>query len=87
MRKILRMSKKNKLRAKLNNFASDKSWTLEEAELVLSHHGFTRRSGHGSHIKYTHPALSDVFTIVCHGNQVKPCYIRMIRLAVQDLPQ
>lgn len=87
MRKGLRMSKKNKLRAKLDNFAADLNWTLADAELVLTQHGFVREEGKGSHINFKHPLLNEPFTVVCHGHQVKPCYIRMIRKAIHDLPQ
>lgn len=87
MRIILRVSKKNKLRVKLDNFASDKNWTLTDAELVLAQYGFVREEGRGSHINFKHPALNDVFTLVCHGTQMKPAYIRMIRQAINDLPK
>lgn len=86
MRKYLRMSSKNKLLAKLSNSGADKTWSLADAELLLTKHGFISRKGKGSHINFSHPALNDVFTIPAHGRGIKPAYVKMIRQAISDLP-
>lgn len=87
MRKYLRMSSKNKLRSKLASFASDKNWTLAEAETLLLQHGFVSRETGGSHRVFSHPSLADNVVLVAHGKGIKPCYIRTIRQAIQDLPK
>lgn len=86
MRKFLRMSKKDKLRAKLASHSSDNNWTLAEAELVLTQHGFSHVGGEGSHRVYQHPALFDEVVLAAHGKGIKPGYIRRIRQAIEELP-
>ena len=81
------MSSRGKLLAKLSNFASDKSWTLADAELLLTLHGFTKRNTGSSHRVFTHPALRDAVTLAAHGKGIKPIYIKTIRQALDDLPK
>lgn len=87
MRKYLRMSSKNKLRAKLGNVASDHNWTLAEAELVLTQNGFSHVGGAGSHRVYSHPELDQPVVLAAHGKGIKSGYIRKIREAINDLPK
>lgn len=86
MRIYLRMSGKNKLRAKLASLASDKNWTLADAELILIQHGFVKRSGEGSHRIFSHASLDQPLVLAAHGKAIKSGYIRAIRQAIQDLP-
>ncbi len=79
------MSSKGKLKAKLATPSSDKNWTLGEAERVLAQHGFSSRSGTGSHRIFTHPQLDQPVVLSAHGKAIKPGYIRMIRQAIGDL--
>jgi|GEM_PF-5585640 len=87
MRKYLRMSSKSKLLAKLSNVASDKGWTLADAEMLLTLHGFTKRNTGSSHRVFTHPGLRDAVTLAAHGKGIKPIYIKIIRQALADLPK
>ena len=87
VRKILRVSSKTKLLNKLANFASDKNWTLDEAELVLTHCGFTKRDTGSSHRVFSHHALDQPLVLAAHGKSIKSGYIRLIRQAVADLPK
>ena len=68
------MSSKNKLLKKLGNFASDKNWTLAEAELILTQSGFAKRTADGSHRIFNHPLLDQPVVLVEHGKGIKPCY-------------
>ena len=81
------MSSKGKLRAKLASVGSDKNWTLDEAELVLTQHGFIKRPGPGSHRIFSHPNLDQPVVLAAHGKSIKSGYIRAIRQAIGDLPQ
>lgn len=87
MRIILRMSKKNKLRAKLDTFASDANWTLAEAELILAQHGFKHVGGEGSHRVWSHTGLDQPVVLAAHGKGIKTGYIKRIRQAINDLPK
>lgn len=80
------MSRKDKLRAKLDTFSSDANWTLAEAELVLTQHGFSHTGGEGSHRVYSHPQLDQPVVLAAHGKGIKPGYIKRIRQSIQDLP-
>jgi predicted RNA binding protein YcfA (HicA-like mRNA interferase family) len=80
------MSSRKKLRTKLENFASDHNWTLAEAELVLSQHGFSNVGGEGSHRVYSHPQLDQPVVLAAHGKAIKSGYVRRIRQALEDLP-
>lgn len=87
MRKYIRVSSKTKLLNKLANIASDKNWTLDEAELVLTQHGFAKRNTGSSHRVFTHPALAMGVTLAAHGKGIKACYIKSIRAALAELHQ
>jgi predicted RNA binding protein YcfA (HicA-like mRNA interferase family) len=79
------MSSKTKLLKKLLNVASDKNWTLEEAELVLSQHGFTLRNTGSSHRVWSCPGVATHVTLAAHGKTIKPCYIKTIRATITQL--
>lgn len=85
MSKYLRMSGKSKLLKKLANVGSDTNWTLADAELVLSQHGFICRNPSSSHRVWSHPALASVVTLAAHGKSIKPCYIKSIRAALAEI--
>lgn len=81
------MSSKTKLLNKLANATSDKNWTLDEAELVLTQNGFIKRSGAGSHRVFSHPELDQPVVLAAHGKAIKGGYIRAIRQAISELPK
>lgn len=80
------MGSKKKLREKLASFTGDANWTLADAELVLTQHGFSHTGGSGSHRVYSHPALDQPVVLSAHGKSIKSGYIRSIRQAINDLP-
>lgn len=81
------MSSKSKLLAKLSNSASDKNWTLAEAELILAQHGFVSRNTGSSHRVFSHPGRHDNLVLAAHGKSIKSGYIREIRAAIAELPK
>ncbi|MCA1963054.1 MAG: type II toxin-antitoxin system HicA family toxin [Prosthecobacter sp.] len=79
------MSSKTKLLKKLNNIASDKNWTLADAEQLLTQHGFTMRNTGSSHRVWSHPSLASGISLAAHGKDIKPCYIKIIREALAEI--
>jgi predicted RNA binding protein YcfA (HicA-like mRNA interferase family) len=79
------MSGKAKLLKKLANLASDKSWTLADAELLLSQNGFTLRNTGSSHRVWSHPGLAANIVLAAHGKDIKPSYIKSIRAALAEI--
>jgi predicted RNA binding protein YcfA (HicA-like mRNA interferase family) len=82
LRKILRVSRKEKLIAKLKNNASDGNWTLDEVLALLSLFGFTKTGGRGSHQVFTSPDFDPAITLAPHGGKIKSGYIRQIRIVL-----
>jgi predicted RNA binding protein YcfA (HicA-like mRNA interferase family) len=79
LRIILRMSRKEKLIAKLLNPASDGNWTLADTVRILSMYGFAEVGGKGSHRVFVSPDFESPIVLAAHGNQIKSGYIRAIR--------
>ena len=72
------VSRKKKLLDKLLSGSHDKSFTYEDAELVLLQAGFIKDGGEGSHTVYRHPDGRKM-VLAYHGKTVLPVYIRQIR--------
>lgn len=74
------MTRKDKLREKFLNRASDANWTLSEVRALMSLYGFAERDPNGSsHFNFTKPGHPHIITIPSHGSSVKKHYIRMLR--------
>ena len=76
---ILRVSRTDKLIAKLQNPAADGNWTLAATLRLLSLHGFTEVGGKGSHRVFVSATYDAPIVLAPHGNQIKSGYIRAIR--------
>ncbi|MDR1191574.1 MAG: type II toxin-antitoxin system HicA family toxin [Verrucomicrobiales bacterium] len=72
------MSKAKKLLAKLLLGQADKSFSVDEAALILAHQGFTLDFIAGSHHTFRHADGRRV-TLPKHGKEIKPHYIKTIR--------
>jgi predicted RNA binding protein YcfA (HicA-like mRNA interferase family) len=72
------MSKSEKALAKILGGQSDHNITFQEAVFVLQREGFILDGGKGSHQVFRHPDGRKI-VLPCHGNQLKPIYIRQIR--------
>jgi predicted RNA binding protein YcfA (HicA-like mRNA interferase family) len=79
LRNILRVSRKEKLIAKLQNPASDGNWTLADTLRLLTLHGFSEVGGRGSHRVFISPDHDTPIVLAPHGSQIKSGYIRAIR--------
>jgi predicted RNA binding protein YcfA (HicA-like mRNA interferase family) len=66
------MTKREKRLEKIRRNPKDVS--KNELDLVLTHYGFVRREGKGSHAVYQHPDEDTPIVIAAHGKHV-PTYI------------
>ena len=78
-RKFLRMSREEKLVAKLRSSTSDQNWTLTEVVLLLNFYGFKKVGGKGSHQVFISENFASPVVLAPHGKQIKSGYIRSIR--------
>jgi predicted RNA binding protein YcfA (HicA-like mRNA interferase family) len=58
------MSKADKTIEKMRNNPRD--WQMADLEIVAGQWGITVRKGKGSHVSFTHPNWTDIFTIPAH---------------------
>jgi len=72
------MSKSEKAIAKILKGQSDHNVTFKKAVFVLQRKGFILDGGKSSHQVFRHPDGRKI-VLPCHGNQLKPIYIRQIR--------
>ncbi len=83
MRKFIRMSRKEKLIAKLRDSSFDSNWTLADIVALLALHKFEKVGGKGSHQVFVSPDFESPVVLAPHGKQIKSGYIRSIRKMIQ----
>ena len=58
---------------------------LKEAESILTHWGFEKRGGKGSHQNWKHPKEPVILTIAVHGKELPRYITRALRKYLEDL--
>lgn len=78
------MSKKEKLKLKIESQSNWNQITFDELKAYLTNHGFTMRDGKGSHVNFVHNDSLRPFPVAKHGSFVKSAYVKQAVQLVKE---
>lgn len=76
------MSKFDKLLQRMRRNPRD--FTIDEIAKVPEHFGFVKRTTSGSHVTFSHNALSEILTVPAH-KPIKPIYVKKLLKLIDEV--
>jgi predicted RNA binding protein YcfA (HicA-like mRNA interferase family) len=76
------MASRDKLLARMR--ANPRDWRIEELETLALHFGLSVRKSGGSHVIFSHPAVTEMLSVPAR-RPIKPIYVRRFVALIDPL--